>query len=157
MIKGEWLEMNQDSIIIQCSNCETKNRIPKTRLDEKPLCGKCGGPLEFPALYDHPVDLTDRSFNREVMSFPGVVLVDCWAPWCGPCRIIAPIIEKLASDYAGRVKIGKLNIDKNPLISLKYSIQSIPTLLLFKGGELVNTLVGALPEEEIKGYLDSVL
>jgi thioredoxin 2 len=83
--------------------------------------------------------------------------VDCWAPWCGPCRIISPLLEQLASEYAGRLKVGKLNVDENPLTASQYAIQSIPTLLLFKDGQLVDRLVGALPRSEIERRLTSIL
>jgi len=84
-------------------------------------------------------------------------LVDCWAPWCGPCRIISPLLEQLASEYAGRLKVGKLNVDENPLTASQYAIQSIPTLLLFRDGRLVDRLVGALPRSEIERRLTSIL
>ena len=103
------------------------------------------------------MDVTDATFSKEVISSPGSVLVDCWAPWCGPCRTIAPILDELADKYAGGVKITKLNVDENPLIASQYSIQSIPTMLLFKDGKLVNKLVGALPKEEIERHLLSIM
>jgi len=84
-------------------------------------------------------------------------LVDCWAPWCGPCRMISPLVEQLASKYAGRLKVAKLNVDENPLIASQYAIQSIPTLLLFRDGRLVDRLVGALPRPEIERRLTSIL
>jgi thioredoxin len=83
--------------------------------------------------------------------------VDCWAPWCGPCRMVAPIMDQLASEYAGRVKIAKLNTDENPLTASQYGIQSIPTLLFFKDGTLVNKLVGALPKSEIEKHLGGLI
>ena len=87
----------------------------------------------------------------------GSVLVDCWAPWCAPCRTVAPIIDELADKYAGGVKIAKLNIDENPMITSQYTIRSIPTMLLFKDGKLVNRLVGALPKEEIEHHLLAIM
>lgn len=142
--------MENNSLIISCNNCRTKNRVPRNRIDQKPLCGRCKMPLsEIPAL-DRPVDITDNSFNSEIRSFSGPVLVDCWAPWCGPCRMVAPVLEQLAQEYAGRIRIAKLNVDENPVTASKYSIQSIPTMLLFKDGKLVDMLVGALSRGEIK-------
>jgi thioredoxin 2 len=149
--------MNQDSVVLRCGNCGTKNRIPKTRLDDKPLCGKCRTPLAIRAVHDRPVTITDSSFREEVEAFLGTVVVDCWAPWCGPCRMVSPALEALASEYAGRLKIAKLNVDENPLISSQYAIQSIPTLLIFKDGHLVNRLVGALPKVEIERHLSPFL
>ena len=106
---------------------------------------------------DSPADITDRSFEKEVLSFPGPVLVDCWAPWCGPCHMVAPILNELASEYAGRLKIAKLNVDENPETASRYDTRSIPTMLIFKGGKLVERIVGALPKERIEQYILSVI
>jgi thioredoxin 2 len=103
------------------------------------------------------VTVTDETFKQEVLSSPIPVLVDCWAPWCGPCQMVAPIMEQLASEYGGRVKIAKLNVDDNPLTASHYDMRSIPTLLLFKNGELMNRLVGALPKAAIEQHLISIL
>jgi thioredoxin 2 len=149
--------MDQEKIVVRCSNCGAKNRIPKERLGEGPICGKCRAPLKVEASTAIPVDITDQTFSHEVLSFSGPVLVDCWAPWCGPCRMVTPVLEQLASKYAGRVKIAKLNVDENPVTSSQYGIQSIPTMLLFKNGNQVNTLVGALPKQEIERHLGAIL
>jgi thioredoxin 2 len=149
--------MKEKSIIIGCSGCGTKNRIPKERLKDKPKCGKCGNYLIFNGYSGSPVDITDRSFEKEVLSFPGPVLVDCWAPWCGPCRMVAPILDDLASEYAGRLKIAKLNVDENPKTASRYDTRSIPTMLIFKEGNLVERIVGALPKEKIEQHILSVI
>jgi thioredoxin 1 len=105
---------------------------------------------------DEPVELTDATFLETVRKYPNVV-VDCWAPWCGPCRMVAPVIEEMARDYAGKILFGKLNVDENQRVAQEYGIMSIPTLLVFKDGKLVDQIVGALPkkmlEERIRRYL----
>jgi thioredoxin 2 len=146
-----------DEMIIRCLNCGAKNRMPEDRIHERPKCGKCGIPLVVKNGQGRPVDVTDATFSKEVISLSGSVLVDCWAPWCAPCRTVAPIIDELADKYAGGVKIAKLNIDENPMITSQYTIQSIPTMLLFKDGKLVNRLVGALPKEEIERHLLAIM
>lgn len=142
-----------DEMIISCLNCGTKNRMPENRFKDQPLCGKCREPLIIKDENDHPVTITDADFAKEVLASPRAVLVDCWAPWCAPCRAIAPILDELALKYSGGVKIAKLNVDENPAIASQYMIRSIPTLLLFKGGKLINRLVGAMPKEEIEKNL----
>jgi len=149
--------MDQQSTIIQCSNCGTKNRIPTNRLQDKPVCGKCRTPLIVGAVYDHPVTVTDTTFSMEVLSYPGAVIVDCWAPWCGPCHMVSPILDQLASEYAGRVKVAKLNVDENPATASQYAIRSIPTMLFFRNGKFVKNLVGALPRGEIERHLKSIV
>ena len=96
--------------------------------------------------------LTDSNFDQEVKN--GVVLVDFWAEWCGPCRRIAPIVEQLAGEYEGRATIGKLNVDENPSVPGRFMIRGIPTLLLFKDGQLAETLVGLAPKEDIARLID---
>ena len=103
------------------------------------------------------VEFTDANFETEVMKSELPVVVDFWAPWCGPCRMIGPSIEALSTEYAGKFKIGKLNSDDNPDVSAKFGIRSIPTLLIIKNGEVVNQLVGALPKEKIAEQLNRAL
>ena len=117
--------MSDENILVRCDRCGTKNRISKSRLSERPICGRCKAPLSIGTLNDRPVDVTDKTFNSEVLSFPGPVLVDAWAPWCGPCRMVGPVLEQLAKDYSGRIKIAKLNVDENPQTASQYSIRSI--------------------------------
>jgi thioredoxin 2 len=148
---------DMSNVFLKCTKCGAKNRVPKDRLAERPVCGKCGTPLPVGAVYDSPVTTSDSTFDSEVISYPGPVLVDAWAPWCGPCRMVGPILEQLAREYAGQVKIAKLNVDENPGVASRYGIRSIPTMLFFKDGQIVNTLVGALPRQEIERQLRMLL
>ena len=99
------------------------------------------------------VEFTDANFQSEVLESSTPVLVDFWAPWCGPCRAVAPVVEELARDYAGRVKIGKMNVDDNERVPQTFSISSIPTLLVFKDGKLAGQVIGAVPKSKIEGEL----
>ena len=104
-----------------------------------------------------PVTVTDQTFAREVLQANQPVLVDFWAPWCGPCRMIAPALEKIASDYAGRVRVAKLNVDENPRTQAQYQVQGIPTLLLVKNGRVMDRIVGALPEPQLRAQVERLL
>ena len=104
---------------------------------------------------DKIIHVTDGSFDDEVLGAEGPVLVDYWAEWCGPCKMIAPILEEIASEYNGKVRIAKLNIDDNPQTPPKYGIRGIPTLMLFKNGEVEATKVGALSKSQLTAFLDS--
>jgi len=146
-----------DDLIIPCLKCGTKNRMPEDRLNQKPICGKCHEPLVISQQKIAAFEVTDNTFTREVLTSHTSVLVDCWAPWCGPCRTLSPIIDELASDYANGVKVVKLNVDENPHTASQYGIRSIPTMLFFKEGKLVKQVTGALPKEEIEKYLLSII
>jgi len=106
---------------------------------------------------DNIVYLSDASFEQDVLKSDMPVLVDYWAEWCGPCRMIAPILDEIATEYAGRVKVAKLNIDENPATPPKYGIRGIPTLMLFKDGSVAATKVGALSKSQLASFLDGQL
>ncbi|NOZ88055.1 MAG: thioredoxin [Deltaproteobacteria bacterium] len=103
------------------------------------------------------VEGTDSNFDKEVLENDVPVLVDFWAPWCAPCRIVGPVVEDLARDYTGRIKLVKLNVDENPQIAMRYGIRSIPTLAVFHGGEPVTGVIGAAPKEQLKDMVDKVV
>lgn len=105
----------------------------------------------------HALKVDEASWEAQVLKEPGLVLVDFWAVWCGPCQMVAPIIDELAAEYAGKVKVMKLNTDENPEIAGRYQVMSIPTILIFKNGQPVERLVGAMPKRKFKEVLDSLL
>jgi len=104
-----------------------------------------------------PIHLTDATFDNEVLKSTVPVVVDFWAEWCGPCRMIAPIMEELANEFDGKIKIGKLDVDSNQQSSIKYGVRSIPTVLFFKGGELIDSIIGAVPKTQFVAKLNKLI
>ena len=147
--------MDKDNIIIACRSCGTRNRVPLKKIRQKPVCAKCKASLADIPWF--PVNINDGDFNRVVKKHRGVVLVDCWAPWCGPCRSMGPVLDQLARSYAGRVLVAKINMDDNPKTGARYDIRSIPTLLLFKDGVRKDSLAGAVPRVEIEKRITPLL
>jgi thioredoxin len=146
--------------VVACSNCGTKNRVdPRQAAEQIAKCGKCGRPLDVSkaeATSDEtkPLIVTDATFQSAILeSGDRPILVDAWAPWCGPCRLVGPIMEQLAAEAKGRYRIAKLNVDENPRTASQFQIQSIPTMLVFKNGTLVDRIVGAQPKPAIAARL----
>lgn len=103
------------------------------------------------------IEVSDQNFEEEVLKATLPVLVDFWAPWCGPCRIVSPVVEKLAEKYADKLKFCKLNVDENPTTAAKYSIMSIPTLMFLKDGQVVETVIGAVPQSTLQSKIEGLL
>ncbi len=103
---------------------------------------------------EHTLNFTDVAFDQEVLNSEVPVLVDFWAPWCGPCKAMTPTVDALAAEYAGKIKIGKMNTDENPATPMRYQVRGIPTLLLFKGGKVVDQRVGAMPKPDVQKMLE---
>lgn len=144
-------------LVITCENCGSKNRVdPESAKAQIAKCGKCGTTLDVTRASTaptKPITITDSSFQQEVLSAKDTILLDCWAPWCGPCRMIAPVMDQLAAEANGRYRVGKLNVDDNPRIASQFRVQSIPTMLIFRKGEMVERLVGAQPKDAIAAKL----
>jgi thioredoxin 2 len=152
-------ESGDEMAIQTCPNCGTKNRVDESAANTRQaICGKCGANLSADA-NGKPQVVTDATFAQEVVAASAgrPVLVDAWAEWCGPCRMIAPVLDQLAAESNGRYKIAKLNVDENPRTSQQFGIRSIPTMLIFKDGKLVDQLVGALPKQAIVAKLQAQL
>ena len=150
------MSATSEAQIIRCQKCGANNRVPEAKLRQhlEPVCGRCKSPL---LASSQPGVVTDANFSQEVERSPLPVLLDMWAPWCGPCRMIAPTIEQLATELAGRVKVAKLNTDENPATGSRFNVRSIPTLLVFKGGREIDRIVGVAPKQEILRRLQAVL
>ena len=139
-----------DAYLIRCPSCGTKNRIPANRAGQTATCGKCKSTVPTDSLLAAaPVMVTDRDFENKVLKSPLPVLLDCWAPWCGPCQTVAPVMTQLAAEWKGRARVGKLNVDQNPMVSSRFQVMSVPTLLIFDGGRLRETIPGAAPKAAI--------
>jgi thioredoxin 2 len=149
--------MNQKNIrTIRCTKCGTKNRIPMDKTGAYAKCGKCSFPLDTSDLVNRsPIIVTDNDFATKVLKSPIPGLLGCWAPWCGPCKIIGPIMEELAEEYYGKVRVCKLNVDENPVTASRFKTRSIPTMLIFDKGELKDTIIGAVPKQQIAGRISS--
>ena len=141
--------------MVVCPACGATNRVPGDKVAQglAPVCGKCKTPLPV----GRPQPVTDASFAQDVERSPLPVLMDAWAPWCGPCHVIAPVIDQLATELAGRVRVVKLNVDENPHTAARFDLRSIPTLLVLRDGREVDRLVGVQPKQEIARRLERVL
>jgi thioredoxin 2 len=137
-------------LVLRCSECGSKNRVPVEKLDSQPKCGKCHAPLQTnDLLVGRPVTVTDRDFEDTVLKSPLPVFLDAWASWCGVCKMTMPVIDQLAADWKGRIRVCRLDVDANPLVASRFHIQSTPTALIFDRGELKDTLVGAVPKNQL--------
>jgi thioredoxin 2 len=142
--------LTADASVVVCPNCGRKNRVPAAAAGT-PSCGHCHNPLPW------IVDAGDDSFAERVEQARMPVLVDLWAPWCGPCRAVSPALENLARDRAGRIKLVKVNVDESPAIAARFGVQGIPTLLVLGKGTVVTRQTGAAPEAALRQWLDQAL
>ena len=145
-----------EPVMIKCPVCDTSNRVPRDKIEQglRPKCGRCKSPLP---IHLEPLTVTDMTFATDVERASLPVLVDAWAAWCGPCRMIAPVVEELATEMVGRARIAKLNVDENPQTASRFNLRSIPTLLVVKSGREVDRIIGAQPKQEILRRLERAI
>jgi thioredoxin 2 len=145
-----------DVRVTRCPACGAANRVPLEKIARglAPVCGRCKTPLPVQTA---PVTVTDATFASEVEGSPVPVLLDMWAAWCGPCKMIAPVVEEVAREMAGRVRVAKLDVDENPATAARFGVRSIPTLLVLKGGQEVDRIVGVQPKAEIVRRLERAM
>jgi thioredoxin 2 len=139
-----------EPVITKCPSCGTRNRVPPAA-SGSPRCGRCHRPLPW------IVDADDETFAQATGGTQLPVLVDLWAPWCGPCRVVGPLLEQLAAELPGRVKLVKVNLDKAPRVQSRFSVQGVPTFVLLRDGREVARKVGAAPLTELRSWLESSL
>jgi len=140
-------------LTLRCQFCDTWNRIDASRASDKPKCGNCAKPM----LLDRPVKLDDETFERTIAEAELPVLVDFYADWCGPCKMMAPFVDELAADYQGRALVAKLNTDHAPRATAPFGIRGIPTTIVFKGGKEFARRVGAVPKAGLEQLLKPAL
>jgi thioredoxin 2 len=135
---------------VRCPGCRAKNRVPTGKVNEKARCGKCGAALETTGLFTgRPVLVNDRDFETVVLKSPLPVLMYAWAPWCGTCQSVGPVIDDFARDAAGRVRVARLNVDTSPALANRFHIMSVPFLFIFDNGQLKESMPGGLHKQEI--------
>ena len=139
-----------NQVIIRCRSCGGKNRVQLEKIGSNPICGKCRAQLTIPK---SALNITAQQFDQEVLRETIPTVVDFWAPWCGPCRMVTPVLDTIAQGYPGRIKVVKVNSDENPDLSARFGIQGIPTIILFRDGKEVDRMVGAKPKESIMQFL----
>lgn len=143
--------------IIRCPHCGAKNRVPIDRLRQNPICGRCHKPLSLSSVTERPLDITDETFAKLIMQYPGASLVMFYSPTCPYCRKLMPTIDGLAPEYAGRARIAKLDVDLNKAIPSQLSVNGVPTMILVKKGKIVNRLTGVLPKKDLEDALNTIL
>jgi thioredoxin 2 len=146
--------MKADVVFLRCNNCRAINRIPADKLMRRPRCGKCKTFLEIPRT---PLEVTASDFDREVLAWPGIVLIEFWSPRCGHCLAIAPALDELAHQRAGLLKVVKVNAENEPSLAMRFNIRAVPFLMLYRDGNKLSEVAGELSKEQLEAWIDSSL
>ena len=141
-----------EAMVVACAQCGQKNRVQRSQAGDGATCGRCKQPL----FLHTPVVGSDANWQNEVVQAPLPVLVDFWAPWCGPCRAVGPVVDAIAQERVGRLKVVKLNVDENPKTAARFGIQAIPTMMIFRGDRVIDQIRGALPKPALDARLDKL-
>ncbi len=139
------------SLVQACASCGQQNRVPVARIEQKPVCGACKAELSAPSA---PVEVSDTELGALLKESPLPVVVDFWAPWCGPCRMVGPALEGIAASMKGKVVVAKVNVDHNPRSAQEYQARSIPLMVAFKNGKPVDRQVGAAPAPQLRAWVE---
>jgi len=146
--------MKVSTAFVRCSKCRAINRFPADKLKRSPRCGKCKARLE---ILRRSFEVTVSNFDQEVMAWLGVIFIEFWSPRCGHCLGIAPIVEELAHERAGLMKVVKVNIYNEPLLAVRFQIKATPLMMLYRNGDKLSEIAGALPKEQFEAWIDSSL
>ena len=147
--------MQNDPVLIRCGSCGTLNRVPLGKLSAHPVCGSCKAPLHFP---NAPINVTTESYDRQVRDWPEFLLAEFWARWCGYCRKIEPIVNTLAANRAGRLKVIKVDVDAEPALASRFTVKATPTIILYRNGMQIARLDGAPAENsELERWIDRMI
>lgn len=156
--KRDSAEKRENIYLVRCLSCHAKNRIPESKMDEKVKCGKCHQPVETSGLLSgRSIMVSDRDFDLKVLKSPVPVLFFAFANWCPSCRTVIPVVEELAREWKGKVRVAKLNVDQNPVIADRFNIMSVPTIIVFDDGQVKDRLAGAVPRLQIMERMSSFI
>jgi thioredoxin 2 len=149
-------EETMQTRLVRCPSCGVTNRVPLEKVEAglRPVCGRCKAPMPVEL---RPVVVTDATFAAEVERWPLPVVVDLWAPWCGPCRMVSPVLEQLAKEKAGELKLVKVDIDRAPKLAQRFSVQAVPTLMVLHRGEVIARQPGAAPVDVLRRWVNEAV
>lgn len=142
--------MSESIVLLRCGSCDTVNRIPASKLRAHPKCGRCSSLLDFP---ERPVEVTASGFDREVLDHPGVVLLFFWAPWCAHCRAMLSLMEEVAREKAGMIKVAMINSEKETTLAKRFAVMSVPKSVLYRYGKKIDEINGEMRKDQLETWI----